>query len=145
MTRAARALSIQDVMPRGIVGPRTQRPTPDNLKLVAVDFYNRYAEDIALFAELGFTVFRLSIAWSRIFPNGGDETPNEEGLAFYDAVFDELAKHGIEPLVTLSHDPGRLIPGRGLTRAVTSLVPWDRTVDPAGTRACTDRSGDVTW
>jgi hypothetical protein len=104
---------------------------------------------------VGFTVFRLSIAWSRIFPNGDDETPNEEGLAFYDAVFDELAKHGIEPLVTLSHDPGRLVPGRlvpgrlvpgrGLTRAVTGLVPWDRTVDPAGTRTCTDRSGDVTW
>ena len=143
--KGGKGLSIQDVMPRGIVGPRTQRPTPDNLKLVAVDFYNRYAEDIALFAEVGFTVFRLSIAWSRIFPNGDDETPNEEGLAFYDAVFDELAKHGIEPLVTLSHDPGRLVPGRGLTRAVTSLVPWDRTVDPAGTRTCTDRSGDVTW
>jgi 6-phospho-beta-glucosidase len=101
--KGGKGLSIQDVMPRGIVGPRTQRPTPDNLKLVAVDFYNRYAEDIALFAELGFTVFRLSIAWSRIFPNGDDETPNEEGLAFYDAVFDELAKHGIEPLVTISH------------------------------------------
>jgi 6-phospho-beta-glucosidase len=101
--KGGKGLSIQDVMPRGIVGPRTQRPTPDNLKLVAVDFYNRYAEDIALFAELGFTVFRLSVAWSRIFPNGDDETPNEEGLAFYDAVFDELAKHGIEPLVTISH------------------------------------------
>lgn len=75
MTRAARALSIQDVMPRGIVGPRTQRPTPDNLKLVAVDFYNRYAEDIALFAEVGFTVFHLSIAWSRIFPNGTTRRP----------------------------------------------------------------------
>ena len=52
---------------------------------------------------MGFTVFRLSIAWSRIFPNGDDETPNEEGLAFYDRVFDECAKHGIEPLVTISH------------------------------------------
>ena len=51
--KGGKGLSIQDVMPRGIVGPRTQRPTPDNLKLVAVDFYNRYAEDIALFAELG--------------------------------------------------------------------------------------------
>jgi 6-phospho-beta-glucosidase len=98
-----KGLSIQDVMPRGIVAPRTERPTPDNLRLVAVDFYHRYAEDIALFAELGFTVFRLSIAWSRIFPNGDDEAPNEEGLAFYDAVFDELARHGIRPLVTISH------------------------------------------
>jgi 6-phospho-beta-glucosidase len=98
-----KGLSIQDVMPRGIASPRTDRPTPDNLKLEAIDFYHRYAEDIALFAEMGFSVFRLSIAWSRIFPNGDDETPNEEGLAFYDRVFDECAKHGIEPLVTLSH------------------------------------------
>ena len=102
-TQGGKGLSIQDVMPQGIVGARTQGPTPDNLKLVGIDFYHRYAEDIALFAEMGFTVFRLSIAWSRIFPNGDDEMPNEEGLAFYDAVFDELARHGIEPLVTISH------------------------------------------
>jgi len=98
-----KGLSIQDVMPRGITGPRTERPTPDNLKLEAIDFYHRYAEDIALFAEMGFTVFRFSIAWSRIFPNGDDAEPNEEGLAFYDRVLDELEKHGIEPLVTISH------------------------------------------
>ncbi|OYW67946.1 MAG: 6-phospho-beta-glucosidase, partial [Aerococcus viridans] len=67
------------------------------------DFYHRYKEDIALYAEMGFKTFRLSIAWSRIFPNGDDAEPNEEGLAFYDAVFDELLKYGIEPLVTLSH------------------------------------------
>jgi 6-phospho-beta-glucosidase len=54
-------------------------------------------------AEMGFKVFRLSIAWARIFPNGDDSEPNEEGLAFYDEVFDECKKHGIEPLVTLSH------------------------------------------
>ena len=57
-----KGLSIQDVMPRGMVGPRTQRPTPENLKLVGIDFYHRYAQDIALFAEMGFTVFHLSIA-----------------------------------------------------------------------------------
>jgi 6-phospho-beta-glucosidase len=68
-----------------------------------IDFYHRYKEDIALFAEMGFKVFRLSIAWSRIFPRGDEETPNEEGLAFYDRVFDELHKHGIEPVVTISH------------------------------------------
>ena len=95
--------SIQDVMPHGIEGPRTEEPTPENLKLVGIDFYHRYAQDIALFAEMGFTVFRTSIAWSRIFPNGDDAEPNEEGLAFYDRVFDELARHGIEPMVTLSH------------------------------------------
>lgn len=69
----------------------------------AIDFYHRYKEDIALFAEMGFKVFRLSIAWTRIFPNGNEFEPNEEGLAFYDRVFDELHKHGIEPVVTISH------------------------------------------
>lgn len=69
----------------------------------AVDFYHFYKEDIALLAEMGCKVFRLSIAWSRIFPNGDDELPNEEGLQFYDAVFDECLKYSIEPLVTLSH------------------------------------------
>ena len=67
------------------------------------DFYHHYKEDIAMFAKMGFKVFRLSIAWSRIFPNGDDETPNEEGLKFYDNVFDECLKYGIEPLVTMSH------------------------------------------
>ncbi len=98
-----KGLSIQDVTPKGLMSPRTAGPTPDNLKLAGIDFYNRYAEDIALFAEMGFGVFRLSIAWSRIFPNGDELEPNEEGLAFYDRVFDECAKHGIEPLVTISH------------------------------------------
>lgn len=67
------------------------------------DFYHRYKEDIALMAEMGFKTYRLSIAWSRIFPNGDDQEPNEEGLKFYDDVFDELLKYGIEPLVTMSH------------------------------------------
>jgi len=69
----------------------------------ATDFYHRYKEDIALFAEMGFRVFRMSIAWTRIFPNGDDSEPNEAGLLFYDDVFDELHKYGIEPLVTLHH------------------------------------------
>nr|WP_263327335.1 6-phospho-beta-glucosidase [Neobacillus sp. Marseille-Q6967] len=68
-----------------------------------IDFYHRYKEDIALFAEMGFKTFRMSISWPRIFPNGDEREPNEEGLAFYDKVFDELLKYGIEPLVTLSH------------------------------------------
>lgn len=70
---------------------------------LGIDFYHRYKEDIALFAEMGFKTYRLSIAWSRIFPNGDELEPNEEGLAFYDRVFDELAKYDIEPVVTLSH------------------------------------------
>ena len=67
------------------------------------DFYHHYKEDIALMAEMGFKVYRMSIAWSRIYPNGDDEYPNEEGLKFYDNVFDELKKYNIEPLVTMSH------------------------------------------
>ena len=69
----------------------------------AIDFYHRYKEDIRLFAEMGFKVFRMSIAWTRIFPNGDDKEPNEAGLKFYDDVFDELKKYNIEPLVTISH------------------------------------------
>ena len=98
-----KGLSVQDVMPRGITAPPAQAPTPDNLKLEGIDFYHRYARDIALFAEMGFKVFRFSIAWSRIFPLGDENEPNQEGLAFYDRVLDELDKHDIEPLVTISH------------------------------------------
>ena len=98
-----KGLSIQDIMPKGIKGAPTEVPTEDNMKLVAVDFYHRYKEDIAMLAEMGFKVFRLSIAWSRIFPNGDDKEPNEKGLQFYDKVFDECHKYGIEPLVTISH------------------------------------------
>lgn len=98
-----KGLDIQDVMPHGIMTPRTEEPTEDNMKLVAIDFYHHYKEDIKLFAEMGFKVFRLSIAWSRIFPMGDEETPNEMGLQFYDDVFDECHKYRIEPLVTISH------------------------------------------
>ena len=69
----------------------------------ATDFYHHYEEDIALMGEMGFKTFRMSLNWARIFPNGDDTEPNEEGLAFYDKVFDECVKYGIEPLVTLSH------------------------------------------
>lgn len=69
----------------------------------AIDFYHHYKEDIALFAEMGFRCYRMSIAWSRIFPNGDEEQPNEEGLQFYDRVFDELLKYHITPVVTISH------------------------------------------
>ena len=69
----------------------------------AIDFYHRYKEDIALMAEMGFTVFRTSIAWSRLYPNGDEPLPNKEGIAFYRAVFEECKKYNIEPLVTLCH------------------------------------------
>lgn len=98
-----KGLSVEDVSPRGWKERPTEVPTKDNMKLVGIDFYHRYKEDIRLFAEMGFKVFRLSIAWSRIFPKGDELVPNEAGLAFYDNVFDECAKYGIEPLVTLLH------------------------------------------
>ena len=97
-----KGLSIQDVLPHGF-GPYTEEPTEDNLKLKGIDHYHRYKEDIALFAEMGFRVYRFSIAWSRIFPAGEEEEPNEAGLCFYDRILDECEKYGIEPLVTISH------------------------------------------
>ncbi|BBK63054.1 glycosyl hydrolase [Amedibacterium intestinale] len=69
----------------------------------AVDFYHHYKEDIALMAEMGFNCFRMSISWTRIFPKGDETEPNEEGLKFYDNVFDECLAHGIQPVVTLNH------------------------------------------
>ena len=71
---------------------------------VCADQYHRYKEDIALMAEMGFNVFRFSICWSRIYPLGDEETPNEEGLKFYDEVISELEKHHMEPLITICHD-----------------------------------------
>ncbi len=104
-----KGLSVADVMVAGAYN--TPRIITDGVKEgyyypnhTAIDFYHAYKEDIALFAEMGFKIFRMSIGWTRIFPNGDEEEPNEEGLKFYDAVFDELLKYGIEPLVTLSHD-----------------------------------------
>jgi 6-phospho-beta-glucosidase len=69
----------------------------------AIDFYHRYKEDIQLFKELGLKCFRTSISWSRIFPTGEEEIPNEAGLQYYDDLFDELLKNDIEPIITLSH------------------------------------------
>lgn len=68
-----------------------------------INFYEKYKEDVKLFAEMGFKCLRTSIAWTRIFPNGDDLEPNEEGLKFYDDLFDELLKYNIQPVITLSH------------------------------------------
>src|SRR5471030_704016 len=101
---AGKGLSTADLLAHGILGERRLRTGGEfSIKDVAIDFYHRYREDIALFAEMGFTCLRISIAWTRIYPRGDEDTPNEAGLAFYDRVFDELAKYGIQPLVTLSH------------------------------------------
>ena len=88
-------------LPEGAVGaidPNEYYPNH-----VAIDFYHHYKEDIKMFAEMGFKTFRLSIAWTRIFPKGDEEKPNQAGLDFYRHVFEECKKYGIEPLVTISH------------------------------------------
>ncbi|MCG9681691.1 6-phospho-beta-glucosidase [Vibrio sp. Isolate23] len=99
-----KGLSTSDMLPSGILSPhQTRQQRTDGIKDLAIDFYQRYPEDIALFNEMGFNCLRLSIAWTRIFPNGDESEPNEAGLAYYDRIFDELAKHDITPFVTLSH------------------------------------------
>ncbi|NLC96339.1 MAG: 6-phospho-beta-glucosidase [Erysipelotrichaceae bacterium] len=104
----SKGLSVADVMTAGRHG--VPREITDGViegkyypNHVGIDFYTRYKEDIALFAELGFKCFRTSIAWSRLFPLGIEEEPDEEGMQFYDDVFDELLKYNIEPVITLSH------------------------------------------
>lgn len=68
-----------------------------------IDFYHTYKDDLKLLAELGLKTFRTSINWARIYPNGDDEKPNEAGLKFYDELFDEIIKNGMEPMITISH------------------------------------------
>ncbi|OUN43071.1 glycoside hydrolase family 1 protein [Enorma massiliensis] len=93
-----------NAMTREMLDDALEHPEKWNLpKRRGIDFYHRYREQLAELAAMGFKVFRMSISWSRIFPNGDDAEPNEEGLAFYDAVFDECHRLGMEPLVTLCH------------------------------------------
>ena len=106
--KGGKGVSVIDVMTAGANGvPREITdgviPGKNYPNHEAIDFYGHYKEDTKLFAEMGFKCFRTSIAWTRIFPNGDDEQPNEEGLRFYDDMFDELLKYGIEPVITLSH------------------------------------------
>ena len=97
-----KGIAVADVVP-GPQDVRTEKPEEGNLKHRAIEFYDRYKEDVALFAELGLKAFRTSIAWTRIFPKGIEEEPNEKGLQFYDNLFDELLKYGIEPIITITH------------------------------------------
>ena len=103
-----KGISVADVMTVG--GPGRPREITDGVlpgKVYpnhdAIDFYHHYKEDIALLAEMGFKCFRTSIAWTRIFPNGDETEPNEEGLKFYDNLFDTMHAYGMEPVITLSH------------------------------------------
>lgn len=103
-----RGPSVSDVLTAGAYG--VPRRITDGViqgerypNHTGIDFFHTYKDDIAYFAELGFKCFRTSISWSRIFPRGDEDTPNEAGLQFYDDMFDELLKYGIEPVITLSH------------------------------------------
>ena len=101
-TREGEILELprEESLPEGATGyiiPDIYHPSHQ-----AVDFYHRYKEDIALFAEMGMNSFRFSMSWSRVIPDGVEKV-NEEGLAFYDAVVDECLKYGIEPIVTIAH------------------------------------------
>ena len=103
-----KGISIADVMTAGDNGIARQItngviPGKNYPNHEAIDFYHRFKEDILLFKELGLQAFRTSINWTRIFPNGDETEPNEAGLEFYDNLFDELLKNGIEPVITLSH------------------------------------------
>jgi len=107
-----RGLATVDVIPQGcnripvMLGKMDYRDLPKDAfypSREAIDMYSRYKEDILLFAEMGFTCYRFSIAWSRIFPTGEEAQPNEEGLRFYEDFIDELLKYDIEPVVTICH------------------------------------------
>lgn len=100
-----KGLAISDGFPHGIKHEYNSKLDPGQYYPThrAIDFYHRYKEDLALMEEMHFKVFRTSIHWTRIFPNGDDPEPNEEGLRYYDDLFDEMHKRGMEPLVTLSH------------------------------------------
>ncbi len=103
-----KGLSIFDIMTRGDRNtPRRNTGTVQEEEIYpnhyGIDFYHRYPEDIKLLKELGIRAFRTSISWARIFPTGFEEQPNEEGLRFYDQLFDTLLENGIEPVVTMLH------------------------------------------
>lgn len=129
-----KGLSTSDVQPHGIFGGVVERVAGDNeIKDRAIDFYHRYPEDIRLFAEMGFSCLRISIAWARIFPDGDNEQPNEAGLQYYDKLFAEMARYNITPMVTLSHYemPWSLVKrygGWGDRRVIAFFERYARTV-----------------
>lgn len=141
-----KGLSIADMLPGK--GRKTLRLDPAKLyttnfpyypNRVAIDFYHHMKEDVALLGELGLSCFRLSIAWSRIFPQGDDAAPCEEGIAFYQDLFDELVRNDIQPLVTLSHFemPFHLVERYGGWANKELIELFDRYA-----RCCFERFGD---
>lgn len=100
-----KGLSIIDVLPNGVHSTPTKEVEEEIYypSHKAVDFYHNYKEDLKYMKEMNFNVFRISIAWTRIYPTGVEERPNEEGLKFYDKLIDEIIKNGMTPLITISH------------------------------------------
>ena len=103
--QGGKGLSVIDVMTAGAHGKAreiTQDVEPDKYypNHVGIDFYNRYKEDVKMFSDMGLKCLRTSIAWTRIFPKGDEVEHNEEGLQFYDDLFDELLKYNIQPVIT---------------------------------------------
>ncbi|MDQ0360657.1 glycoside hydrolase family 1 protein [Breznakia pachnodae] len=103
-----KGISIADVLTKG--SKTTERVCSSNLNKKyeypshdAIRFYDYYKEDIKLFAEAGFKCYRMSISWTRIFPNGDEEEANKEGIEFYRNIFEECRNYNIEPIVTISH------------------------------------------
>lgn len=98
-----KGLSTVDILPHGITNNYDDSMKSYYPSHKGINFYNRYKEDIALFAEMNFKCLRTSIAWTRIFPKGDEKEPNELGLKYYDDLFDEIIKNKITPVVTISH------------------------------------------
>ena len=115
----------------GVTGPIELHPEFYCPSHKAIDFYHHYKEDVALFAEMGFTAFRTSIAWSRIFPKGDEIEPNEKGLQFYDDLFDELLKYNIQPVITITHYEMPLHLARSTAAGPTESC-WSSTSGTAG-------------
>lgn len=111
-------------------------PNKAYLSHEAIDFYNRYEEDLSYMQGMGFNAFRTSIAWGRIFPNGDEEEPNEAGLAYYEKLFDEMIKKGMEPVITLSHyeTPLHLLTEYGGWTNRKLIDFWQRYVETVFTR-----------
>lgn len=110
--QGGRGLSNVDLIPHGknrfpmfVAGKEPLEPIEGEYypSHQAIDHYNHFKEDLALFHEMGFKTYRLSISWSRIFPEGDELEPNEAGLKFYQEIFEECRKYQIEPLVTITH------------------------------------------
>lgn len=142
-----RGMAIADVLPQGenrlpvMQGMMDYRTLPEGIRYPGrdgIDMYGHYKQDIALFAEMGFRCYRFSFSWSRIFPTGEEEKPNEAGLKFYEKFIDELLCHGIEPIVTICHFdmPLHLVERYGSWRSRSLITAYLRYCEVIFRRFC---------